>query len=58
MIQIARQWQFDKWQQKNTFDKSIVYAARDSHYLSLDSGILENIVDLFHKEGDRIYESS
>ena len=38
-----------------TFDKSIFYAARDSYYyLPLDSDVLENKVNLIHKEGSGI----
>ena len=37
-----------------TFDKSSFYSARDLYYLLLDSYILENTVDLIHKEGGRI----
>ena len=57
MIQIARDNGNTINDNNNTvFDKPSLFVTRDSYYyLLLDSDILENTVDLIHKEGRGIY---
>ena len=57
MIQIARDNGNTVNDSNNTaFDKPSFFVTKDSYYyLLLDLDILENMVDLIHKEGNGIY---